>query len=81
MIGMGRMGFLGAIGLVVGVAGPAAAQVQPPPRPAVLVVEVEAQPISDATITAECFFATLHSASVLGPGMLSASLKNRCSSH
>jgi hypothetical protein len=44
------MGFLGAVGLTMGLAGPAAAQVQPPPRPAV--VAVEAQPISDAEITA-----------------------------
>jgi BON domain len=47
------MGFLGAVGLMVGAAGPATAQVQPPPRPAMVVVEAEAQPvISDATITA-----------------------------
>ena len=56
MIGKGRMGFLGAlgiIGLTVGVAIPVAAQVTPPPRPLAM-AEAEAQPaISDATITTD----------------------------
>jgi hyperosmotically inducible periplasmic protein len=49
MIGKASMGFLGMVGLMAGVAGPAAAQMEPP-----VVAQAEAQPaISDATITAD----------------------------
>jgi hypothetical protein len=52
MIGKASLGFLGAVGLMVGAVAPATAQGQPPPTPTVVVVEAEAAPTSDATITA-----------------------------
>lgn len=46
MIGKACMGFLGAVGLLAGVSGHAAAQVQPPSRPVVV------ETVPDETITA-----------------------------